>query len=55
MSDLAKLEATVRADLAMIAHPGAAWLEPKTGPDGKPALDVLISVPASPASPSASA
>jgi cation diffusion facilitator CzcD-associated flavoprotein CzcO len=43
MSDaLAKLKATVRADLAMIAHPGAAWLEPKTGPDGKPALDVLI-------------
>ena len=43
MSDaLAKLKATVRADLAMIAHPGAAWLEPKTGPDGQPALDVLI-------------
>jgi cation diffusion facilitator CzcD-associated flavoprotein CzcO len=43
MSDaLTKLEADVRADLAMIAHPGAAWLEPKTGPDGKPALDVLI-------------
>lgn len=43
MSDgLTKLEAEVRADLAMIAHPGAAWLEPKTGPDGKPALDVLV-------------
>lgn len=43
MSDaLTKLEACVRADLAMIAHPGAAWLEPKTAPDGKPALDVLI-------------
>ena len=43
MSDgLIKLEAEIRADLAMIAHPGAAWLEPKTGPDGKPALDVLI-------------
>ena len=39
---LAKLEADVRADLAKIAHPGAAWLEPKIGPDGKPALDVLI-------------
>ncbi|WFU69963.1 NAD(P)/FAD-dependent oxidoreductase [Bradyrhizobium sp. CB2312] len=43
MSDaLTELEAGVRADLARIAHPGAAWLEPKTGPDGKPALDVLI-------------
>ncbi|WP_440639035.1 NAD(P)-binding domain-containing protein [Bradyrhizobium sp. PUT101] len=43
MSDaLTELEAAIRADLAMIAHPGAAWLEPKTGPDGKPALDVLI-------------
>jgi cation diffusion facilitator CzcD-associated flavoprotein CzcO len=43
MSDaLTKLEAEVRADLAMIAHPHAAWLEPKIGPDGKPALDVLI-------------
>lgn len=39
---LAQLEADVRADLARIAHPGAAWLDPKTGPDGKPALDVLI-------------
>jgi len=43
MSDaLTELEASVRADLAMIAHPHAAWLEPKIGPDGKPALDVLI-------------
>lgn len=43
MSDaLTELEASIRADLARIAHPGAAWLEPKTGPDGKPALDVLI-------------
>ncbi len=43
MSDgLTKLEAQVRADLARIAHPHAAWLEPKTGPDGKPARDVLI-------------
>ncbi|MBW7969681.1 NAD(P)/FAD-dependent oxidoreductase [Bradyrhizobium sp. BR 10289] len=43
MSDaLTQLEAAVRADLAMIAHPHAAWLEPKIGPDGKPALDVLI-------------
>ncbi|MGX1141466.1 NAD(P)-binding domain-containing protein [Bradyrhizobium ottawaense] len=43
MSDaLTELEGGIRADLARIAHPGAAWLEPKTGPDGKPALDVLI-------------
>jgi cation diffusion facilitator CzcD-associated flavoprotein CzcO len=39
---LTELEADVRADLAMIAHPGAAWLEPTMGPDGKPALDVLV-------------
>jgi cation diffusion facilitator CzcD-associated flavoprotein CzcO len=39
---LTELETEVRADLARIAHPGAAWLEPKTGPDGKPALDVLV-------------
>ncbi len=32
MSDaLTELEANVRADLARIAHPGAAWLEPKIG------------------------
>ncbi|TFV80387.1 NAD(P)/FAD-dependent oxidoreductase [Bradyrhizobium frederickii] len=43
MSDgLTTLETNVRADLAKIAHPHAAWLEPKTGPDGRPALDVLI-------------
>lgn len=43
MSDmLTELEANVRADLARIAHPGAVWLEPKAGPDGKPALDVLV-------------
>ncbi len=43
MSDaLTELEADVRADLARIAHPHAAWLEPKIGPDGNAALDVLI-------------
>ncbi|QPF89358.1 flavin-containing monooxygenase [Bradyrhizobium commune] len=43
MSDaLTELEANVCADLARIAHPGAAWLPPKQGPDGKPALDVLV-------------
>lgn len=43
MSDaLIQLEADVRADLARIAHPSAAWLPPKPGPDGKSALDVLV-------------
>ena len=39
---LTALEAEVRADLAKTAHPTAAWLAPKAGPDGQPALDVLI-------------
>ena len=39
---LAALEAQVYDDLAKTSHPSASWLEPKTGPDGKPALDVLI-------------
>jgi cation diffusion facilitator CzcD-associated flavoprotein CzcO len=39
---LAALEARVRADLDRIAHPRAPWLRPVTGPDGRPALDVLI-------------
>jgi cation diffusion facilitator CzcD-associated flavoprotein CzcO len=41
-SALIALEAQVLADLARIAHPSAAWLKPMPGPDGKPALDVLI-------------
>jgi cation diffusion facilitator CzcD-associated flavoprotein CzcO len=41
-SALIALEATIRADLARIAHPDAAWLVSKLGPDGKPALDVLV-------------
>ena len=36
------LEARVRSDLVKIAHPHAAWLTPKPGPDGRPALDVLV-------------
>ena len=40
--DLAALESQVRDDLAKTLHPSAPWLEPKTGPDGRPALDVLI-------------
>jgi FAD-dependent urate hydroxylase len=39
---LIALEAQVHADLAKTAHPDAAWLAPKLGPDGKPALDVLV-------------
>jgi cation diffusion facilitator CzcD-associated flavoprotein CzcO len=42
MSTIADLEAQVRDDLHKTAHPVAPWLEPKTGPDGKPTLDVLI-------------
>jgi len=41
-SALTALEAQVRDDLAKTSHPNAPWLEPKPGPDGKPALDVLI-------------
>jgi FAD-dependent urate hydroxylase len=41
-SALIALEAQVCADLAKTAHPSAEWLVPKHGPDGKPALDVLI-------------
>jgi cation diffusion facilitator CzcD-associated flavoprotein CzcO len=41
-NDLAALAARVRADLASIAHPSLPWLTPVTGPDGGPALDVLI-------------
>jgi cation diffusion facilitator CzcD-associated flavoprotein CzcO len=32
----------VRRDLARIAHPSMPWLEPRIGPDGRPALDVLV-------------
>jgi cation diffusion facilitator CzcD-associated flavoprotein CzcO len=41
-SALIALEAQVREDLAKTSHPSASWLEPKLGPDGQPALDVLI-------------
>jgi cation diffusion facilitator CzcD-associated flavoprotein CzcO len=41
-SALIALEAQVRDDLAKTSHPSAPWLEPKTGPDGQPALDVLV-------------
>ena len=39
---LALLEGRVASDLARIAHPRAAWLEPKHGCDGSPAHDVII-------------
>jgi cation diffusion facilitator CzcD-associated flavoprotein CzcO len=43
MSDaLLALEAQVRDDLAKTSHPPGPWLEAKVGPDGQPALDVLI-------------
>jgi len=41
-SALIALEAQVRADLAKTAHPDAAWLTPKFGPDDRPALDVAV-------------
>lgn len=39
---LAALTRRVRDDLARVAHPRMPWLEPRIGPDGQPALDVLI-------------
>ena len=42
MTPLEELAARVRDDLARIAHPKLAWLEPRIGPGGKPAVDVLV-------------
>jgi cation diffusion facilitator CzcD-associated flavoprotein CzcO len=39
---LSALAARARDDLLRIAHPAMPWLEPRIGPDGQPALDVLI-------------
>lgn len=39
---LAALTARARDDLTRIAHPRMEWLTPHAGPDGAPALDVLI-------------
>lgn len=39
---LAALSARVADDLNRIAHPTQEWLTPRTGPDGRDALDVLI-------------
>jgi FAD-dependent urate hydroxylase len=40
--DLQALAGRVHADLAKIVHPSLPWLTPVEGPDGEPALDVLI-------------
>jgi cation diffusion facilitator CzcD-associated flavoprotein CzcO len=39
---LADLTRRARDDLVRIAHPDMPWLQPRIGPDGRPALDVLI-------------
>ncbi|MCZ2497642.1 FAD-dependent oxidoreductase [Xylophilus sp. Kf1] len=39
---LQALEARIRRELHSISHPAQPWLTPRTGPDGLPALDVLI-------------
>ncbi len=39
---LEALTARVRDDLRRIDHPRLPWMEPRVGPDGKAALDVLI-------------
>jgi cation diffusion facilitator CzcD-associated flavoprotein CzcO len=39
---LAALNAQVARDLERVAHPCTPWLAPRIGPDGKPALDVLV-------------
>lgn len=39
---LSALTARARDDLLRIAHPAMPWLQPRIGPDGQPALDVLI-------------
>ena len=39
---LAALAERVRRDLDAIAHPRQPWLEPRIGPDGQQALDVLV-------------
>ncbi len=39
---LAQLAALARADIAALAYPDKAWVEPRTAPDGSEAADVLI-------------
>jgi len=42
MTPLDALTARARDDLVRVSHPRMPWLEPRTGPDGQAALDVLI-------------
>ena len=42
MTALDDLAARARDDLQRVAHPRMPWLTPRIGPDGAPALDVLI-------------
>lgn len=39
---LAALAAAAREDLALLAYPGRAWLEPAVAPDGRPVEDVIL-------------
>ena len=39
---LVALEARIKSDLDRIAHPRLPWLEPRIGPDGDRALDVIV-------------
>lgn len=39
---LAALEAELARDFARLNHPPAAWVPERIGPDGRPALDVLL-------------
>ena len=41
-SSLDDLEYLVRRELDLTRYPAVSWVVPRTGPDGKPALDVLI-------------
>ena len=36
------LKVQISSDLDRIAHPRQPWLEPRKGPDGKPAFDVVV-------------
>ena len=39
---MAELEARVAKDLDIIAYPDTRWVPERLGPDGAPALDVLV-------------
>lgn len=42
MQSLESLTAKARDEMARIAHPAREWVPPRPGPDGQPALDVLV-------------